>query len=133
MHWSERLSVLMKLENVHVFVSLSGKTKQPSLLRNYWALVSIYWNLINACESTCLWKQNGCLFQWYERWRKFCKMNKETFHAIFCHFEQQPEGKVVFKSKFSHELGEMKENLKAWLYLLELAAPTNKLRIWDQK
>ena len=114
MHWSERLSVLMKLENVHVFVSLSGKTKQPSLLRNYWALVSIYWNLINACESTCLWKQNGCLFQWYERWRKFCKMNKETFHAIFCHFEQQPEGKVVFKSKFSHELGEMKENLKAW-------------------
>ena len=48
-------------------------------------------------------------------------------------FEQQPEGKVVFKSKFSHELGEMKENLKAWPYLLELAAPTNKLRIWDQK
>ena len=79
-----------------------------------------------------LWKQNGCLFQWYERWRTFCKMNKETFHAIFCHFEQQPEGKAVFKSKFSHELGEMKENLKAWPYLLELAAPTNKLRIWDQ-
>ena len=59
-------------------------------------------------------------------------MNKETFHAIFCHFEQQPEGKAVFKSKFSHELGEMKENLKAWPYLLELAASTNKLRIWDQ-
>ena len=26
-------------------------------------------------------------------------------------FEQQPEGKALFKSKFSHELGEMKENI----------------------
>ena len=25
-------------------------------------------------------------------------------------FEQQPEGKALFKSNFSHELGEMKEN-----------------------
>ena len=28
---------------------------------------------------------------------------------FFRHFEQQPEGKAVFKSKFIHELGEVKE------------------------
>ena len=27
---------------------------------------------------------------------------------FLCQFEQQPEGKALFKSKFSHELGEMK-------------------------
>ena len=30
---------------------------------------------------------------------------------FLCQFEQQPEGKTLFKSKFSHELGEMKENI----------------------
>ena len=36
-----------------VFVFLSGKTKQLSLPGNYWALLSIYGNLIYATESTC--------------------------------------------------------------------------------
>ena len=41
---SERLCALRKLknvENVHVFVFLSGKTKQLGLLANYWAVLSI--------------------------------------------------------------------------------------------
>ena len=37
-------------------------------------------------------------------------MNRKTFRAISCEFEQQPDLKKLFKSKFSHELGEMKEN-----------------------
>ena len=44
-------------ENVHVFVFQSGETKQLSLLRNYWALLSIYiyiyGNQVYATESTC--------------------------------------------------------------------------------
>ena len=51
------------------------------LLGNYWALLSIYGNLIHTTGSTCF-ETNGCLFQRYERWRKFCRTNKKNFHAI---------------------------------------------------
>ena len=46
----------------------------------------------------------------FERWRKLCTTNKKTFRAI-CQLGQQPEGKAMFKSKFGHELGAMKENI----------------------
>ena len=36
-----------------------------------------------------------------ERWRNLWKTNEKTF----------PEGNVMFRGKFSHELGEMKENI----------------------
>ena len=64
-----------------VFVFLSGEMKQFSLLRNYWDLLSIYRNLIHTTGSTCF-ETNGCLFQRYERWWKFCETNKKNFHAI---------------------------------------------------
>ena len=76
--------------------------KQFSLLRNYWDLLSIYRNLIYATGSTCF-ETNGCLFQRSERWRKLSAQ-------FLCQFEQ-PEGKALLKSKFSHELGERKENI----------------------
>lgn len=34
---------------------------------------------------------------------------KDKESVLFCVYEQQPEGKAMFKSKFCHELGEMKE------------------------
>ena len=39
----------------------------------------------------------------------FVRWTRKLSMQFFRHFEQQPEGKAVFKSKFSHELGEMKE------------------------
>ena len=36
-----------------MFIFLYGETKQLSLIWNYWALLSIYGNLIYATESTC--------------------------------------------------------------------------------
>ena len=38
-------------------------------------------------------------------------MKRKTFHVISCQFKQQPEEKALFKSRFSQELGEMKENI----------------------
>ena len=38
--------------------------------------------------------------------RRTRKLSARCLHQ----FEQQPEGKALFKSNFSHELGEMKEN-----------------------
>ena len=98
----------MKLENVHVFVLLSGKTKQPSLLRNYWALVSIYWNLIYACESTCFENKMAACFSDLKDEESFVIWTRKLSMQFFHHFEQQREGKAVFKSKFSHELQEVK-------------------------
>ena len=82
--------------------------KQFSLLRNYWDLLSTYRNLIYATGSTCF-KNNGCLFQWSEE--SFVRWKRKLSARFLCQFEQQPEGKTLFKSKFSHELGEMKENI----------------------
>ena len=92
----------MKLENVHLFVSLSGKTKQPSLLRNYWDLVSIYWNVIDACESTCFENKMAACFNVLEDEESFVRWTRKLSMQYFLRFEQQPEGKAVFKSKFSH-------------------------------
>ena len=36
----------------------------------------------------------------------FVRRTRKT--RFLCQFEQQPQGKALFKSKFSHELGEIK-------------------------
>ena len=36
---------------------------------------------------------------------------KDKESGFFCVREKQPEGKAMFKSKFCHELGEMKGNI----------------------
>ena len=41
----------------------------------------------------------------------FVRRTRKLSARFLCQFEQQPEGKALFKSKFSHELGEMKENI----------------------
>ena len=41
----------------------------------------------------------------------FVRWKRKLSARFLCQFEQQPEGKTLFKSKFSHELGEMKENI----------------------
>ena len=41
----------------------------------------------------------------------FVRRTRKLSAQFLRQFEQQPEGKALFKSKFSHELGEMKENI----------------------
>ena len=41
----------------------------------------------------------------------FVRGTRKLSMRFLCQFEQQPEGKALFKSKFSHELGEMKKNI----------------------
>ena len=43
--------------------------------------------------------------------KSFVRRTKKLSVLFLRQFEQQPEGKALFKSKFSHELGEMKENI----------------------
>ena len=38
----------------------------------------------------------------------FVRWTRKLSMRFLCQFEQQPEGKALFKSKFSYELGEMK-------------------------
>ena len=56
-------------------------------------------------------KMSACFKNRKDEGRLFWKTNKKTFHRIIFHnFDQQPEGKAMFKSKFCHEFKEMKEN-----------------------
>lgn len=125
----------MKLENVHLFVSLSGKTKQPSLLQNYWDLVSIYWNVIDACESTCFENKMAACFNDLEDEESFVKKDEqENFPCnIFSALNDNLKERQCSKVNLVINWERWKKNLKAWLYILELAALTNKLRIWDKK
>ena len=41
----------------------------------------------------------------------FVRRTRKLSARFLCQFEQQLEGKALFKSKFSHELGERKENI----------------------
>ena len=38
----------------------------------------------------------------------FVGRTRKISTRFLCQFDQQPEGKALFNSKFSHELGEMK-------------------------
>ena len=92
-----------------VFVFLSGKTKQLSLPGNYWALLSIYGNLIYATESTCFGSKMATCFSDMKDEESSVRRTRKLSARCLHQFEQQPEGKALFKSNFSHELGEMKE------------------------
>ena len=92
-----------------VCIFLSGEMKQLSFLGNYWALLSIYGNLIYATKSTRFGTNMAACFNDLKDEESFVRQTKRLIAQFFRQFEQQPEGKALFKSKFS-ELGEMKEN-----------------------
>ena len=80
------------------------------MLGNYWALLSIYGNLTNATKSTRFGTNMAACFNYLKDKESFARRTRRLSARFFHQFEQQPEGKALFKSKFSHELGEMKEN-----------------------
>ena len=84
--------------------------KQFSLLRNYWALLSIHRNLIYATEAHALKLMAACFNDMKDE-ESLARRTRKLSVRFLRQFEQQPEGKALFKSKFSHELGEMKENI----------------------
>ena len=84
--------------------------KQLSLLGNYWALLSIYGNLTYATKSTRFGTNMAACFNDLKDKESFVRGTRRLSARFFRQFAQQPEGKALFKSKFSHELGEMKEN-----------------------
>ena len=75
----------MKLENVHVFVLLSGETKQPTLLQNYWAVVSIHRNLIYASESTCFENKMSACFNDLKYEDSFVRRTRKLSAQFFRH------------------------------------------------
>ena len=48
--------------STYLFVFLSSEMKQLTLLGSYWALLSIYGNLIYATESTCFGTKMAAYF-----------------------------------------------------------------------
>ena len=88
--------------------SVSAKTKQLSLLGWHFAYVEIYFIQVEArdLKTKCLLvsKIGKMKRDYFERRTR--KLSKELFHS----FDQQPEGKAIFKSKFCHEFKEIKEN-----------------------
>ena len=54
----------------------------------------------------------------------FVRRTRKLSMRFLCQFEQQPEGKALFKSKFSYELGEINKissnQCKRWLPTLEV-------------
>ena len=108
MHSSERLSILWKLDNIYL-----------PIRRNEAALfvMKLLGSTFHIWKSNlCNWKHNSLEQKWLPIstiWKMkkalICKTNRKTFRAISCQFEQQPEEKALFKSKFSHEMGEMKK------------------------
>ena len=59
--------------------------------------------LIHSSESRCFENKMVACFEFNDL--------KDKESGFFCICEQQPEGKAMFKSKFCHELGEMKQSI----------------------
>ena len=57
-----------------------------------------------------LWKKMVACFNDLKDEESFVRWSRKISAQFFHHFKKQPEGKAVFKSRFCHELGEMKEN-----------------------
>ena len=93
--WSkDELSIPVKdsfEENVHIFVFQSGETKQLSLLKNYWALLSIYGDQIYATESTCFETKMAACFNDLKDGESFVRRTRKLSVQFFPHFEQQPQ------------------------------------------
>ena len=75
---------------------------------NYLAFLTIYGNLIYATESTCFETKMATCFNDMKDEESFVRRTRKLSARCLHQFEQQPEGKALFKSNFSHELGEKK-------------------------
>ena len=81
-----------------VFVFLSGETKQLSLLGNYWALLSIYGNLIYTTEAQCLelkWLPISTIW----RMKKALKDERENFPRDFLPLWTTTKTKGIFQKQ----------------------------------
>ena len=70
------------------------------------------WNSNYATESTCFGTKMAACFCTVNNLKdeeSFVRRTGKLSARFLCQFKQQPEEKALFKSKFSHELGEMKE------------------------